>query len=311
MNWTLKNTRTKRTKRTLNGIRSDSLKKLKQQEKLIPKKQQNLYNCDVKAFNMHSRTILVLSLFICWTKALPVRVPVYTYPKDSPSYIPSDLQEHTIHRRQSRRPNSDFNRLVGNKLPPIQADESQDNDDDYDQSDNEVPTGPQATQSSNSPQNQNKPVNTFDSNYISGEERHKKRKTGFQLCIPFQAYPNNHRRFRRAAASQYIKKVDPATGRTFLVLGDLNLPGSYGSQAQRPYYDNTQPQNDKPGYGLGQVQYQPVGGYPCVPVNFGGGNQLGNRPFGSYFGSYGGYNRPGLGFFGNNGLLNFGGLGEF
>lgn len=247
----------------------------------------------------------MLSLFICWTNAfpLPVRVPVYTYPKDSPSYIPSDLQEHTIHRRQSRRPNSDFNRLIGNKLPPIQADESQANDDDYDQSDNEVPTAPQAVSSQIN--NQNKPVNTFDSNYIS-EERHKKRKTGFQLCVPFQAYPNNNRRYKRGA-DQYIKKVDPATGRTFLVLGNLNLPGSYGGQ--RPYYDNTQPQNDKPGYGLGQVQYQHAGGYPCIPINF-GGNQIGNRPFGSYFGSYGGY-RPGLGFFGNNGLLNFGGLGEF
>lgn len=250
---------------------------------------------------MNNAIFLVLINLVALTELLPVTVPTYY---------------NSYTRRQidvSQQPNSLFNRLTNNlasdsvnnqnqnqhQNDDVQVDEYQDYEDL--QTDKPVPTnenyltGPGGGGGGSNP---NYSINNLYNYWFSQNKRQKrkKRKKGPQPCVPLSYTNNNHNRFKRDTYTN-------GDGKTFsLVLGDYNTYGGYGGgnygSGYAPSFDNTNPQYDKPDYSLQQVQYQPFGGYPCIPISF----HRPHRPFRPYGGGGSGW-----GFFGNGGLLDFGG----
>lgn len=268
----------------------------------------------------------------------PISVPVDNNYQLQPSYnAHQNFFEDDV---SARRPNSYFNRLPPNYSNQVQTDDvsgiSSDNEDDYDDQQLDKPViSSSSQQSSNSPsnnfnnlysnQNYNNPSNL--NNFLLSENHvtFKKKRRVRRPCIPIQSLgsPLFSNRLKRDV------NYNAESGKT------LNLLGGFGNY-QSPYYqssyqsssqfDNVKPQYDTPG----QVQYQPYGGYPCVPVS------LGHKPGGGLFGGsglFGGLQSPGLfggggvgslqspglfggggsggplGFFGQGGLLDFGSPG--
>lgn len=270
---------------------------------------------------MENQKIFTLLVSLCINLVLPapISVPVDNNYQLQPSYnAHQNFYEEDV---SARRPNSYFNRL-----PPysnqVQTDDvsgiSSDNEDDYDDQQLDKPViGSSSQQSSNSPsnnynnlysnQNYNNPSNLLTENHVI----YKKKRRVRRPCIPIQSLgsPLFTNRLKREV------NYNAESGKT------LNLLGGFGNY-QSPYYqssyqsssqyDNVKPQYDTPG----QVQYQPYGGFPCVPVS------LGQTPSGGLFGGsglFGGLQSPGLfggggsggplGFFGQGGLLDFGSPG--
>ncbi|CAO1405213.1 unnamed protein product [Diamesa tonsa] len=287
---------------------------------------------------------MVLVATVHCINSYPISVPVDTnyynqyYNKltsNQPSYSSQSSNNQAIYSdnvSSNRRPNSYFNRLPQNS---VQTDDvagtgsASNNDYDYDdqQTDNLPPEINSSAQQSTYP-----PANNYNSNennlnnnqqlsqqqqqqqyminYLNTQNRHpfRKRKR-YQPCIPIQSLGSSlySNRLKRAV------KFDPVTGKTFhVILGDLNYPqGSSQHDNVRPQFDNVKPQYDSPEYNRPQydntVNYQPNGGFPCIPVAFGQQSQGlfgGNGPLGLFGGGGGG--GP-LGFFGQGGLLDFNG----
>lgn len=298
-----------------------------------------------KKMNKFKIVLMVLMATVHSINSYPISVPVDTnyynqyYNKltsNQPSYSSQSSNNQAIYSdnvSSNRRPNSYFNRLPQNS---IQTDEvagtgsASNNDYDYDdqQTDNLPPEINSSSQQSTSP-----PANNYNSNennlnnnqqlsqqhqqqqyminYLNTQNRHKfRKKQRYQPCIPIQSLGSSlySNRLKRAV------KFDPVTGKTFhVVLGDLHYPqGSSSSQ-----YDNVKPQYDSPEYdrpsydNRPSVNYQPNGGFPCVPVAFGQQSQGlfgGHGPLGLFGGGGGGGGGGGpLGFFGQGGLLDFNG----
>lgn len=218
---------------------------------------------------MKNSVILVILLFLTTTNPLPVTVPVGYNNNYNSLYSQNSYDQSGI----ERKPNSFFNRLTNN-LPQDeinnQNQNNQNNDyEDYDDQQTDKPVLNQHLQSS--PQdNGGSSYNNFNNlyNYWIGNQRVKhryKRRKGSQPCIPIALSNNN--RYKRDV-SPY-----PQDGKTLsLVLGDYNVNGGGGYYSGSPFpfgsgspsfpsYDNTNPQNDRPGgYGSQSLVYQPYGG---------------------------------------------------
>jgi hypothetical protein len=237
---------------------------------------------------MHSKVLLVLINLVALTELVPVTVPTYY---------------NSYTRRQSdvsSQPNAAFNRLTNNlasdsvnNANSVQNDQSDDYEDYEDlQTDKPVPNYGNymgGTGSDGGAPNYN--INNLYNYWYSQnrKKRVKRKKKRPQPCVPL-SYTSGGHRYKR---DTYNPQGD---GKTFsLVLGDYNTYGYGGGGGGGQYassFDNTNPQYDKPEYGLQQVQYQPYGGYPCIPISF----HRPHRPF-----------RPssGFGFFGDGGLFDF------
>lgn len=229
----------------------------------------------------------------------PVSVPIdYSYSYNSASTSSQQPSYYGVNI-SSRNPNAFYNRLPQNS---VQVDESVggSSNNDYDYGDQQT-----VKPLSNLQSNQQQSSNYYSdlNNYLLTENRHKykKRRRIRRPCIPIQSPGSPLFSNRLGRQAQY----DPETGKTFhLVLGDLNYvaPNLSPGYSDHPQHDNVNPNNNnRPQYDpsqnlLGPVQYQPVGGYPCIPVSFG------HKPFGDGNHASGG---P-FGFFGNGGLFDFG-----
>lgn len=223
------------------------------------------------------------------TKAAPISVPVDNNYSINPAYFSQQEYEAGI---AARRPNSYFNRLPPNSHH-VQTDDIQtgasDNDYDYDSHQTDKPV-------INSSNQQYSNYNLLNSNFLLTEKRRKKKTLIRRPCVPIQSFgsPLFSNRLKRQVNN------DAENGKSIgLLYGALNnylnynlgLPGQYA-----PQYDNVKPQYDTSN--AGPIQYQPYGGYPCIPIS------LGQRPglFGG--GLLSGGSGP-LGFFGQGGLLDF------
>lgn len=234
-----------------------------------------------------NRKIVVLTAILCIkvTTPAPISVPVDNNYSVNPSYFSQQEYEAGI---LARRPNSYFNRL-----PPyanqVQSDDIQagasDNDYDYDSHQTDKPV-------INSSNQQYSNYNLLNSNYLLTEQRRKKKKRIRRPCVPIQSFgsPLFSNRLKRQTNN------NPENTKSFgLLYGALNnyldyglaLPGQYA-----PQFDNVNPQYDTTNAGL--IQYQPYGGYPCVPISHG------HRP--GLFSSGG---LLGGGLFGQGGLLDY------
>lgn len=242
---------------------------------------------------MENLKTFTLTLILCVKIVIPVPISVpvdNSYPVN-PSY--NSQQSLYDDNTSARRPNSYFNRL-----PPFgyqaQGDDvasgGSNNDDDYDdqQTDKPVPI------SSSNQQNINY-NDLFNTNFLLNENRVKKKRRIRRPCIPIQSFGS------QLFSNRLKREVNyDADGKTLnYLLGGLNNnfypPPYYQPQSQYPsqYADNVKPQYDTPG--LGQVQYQPSSGYPCVPVSFG------QKPGGGLFGGSGLFGGGGSGFLGVKG----------
>lgn len=239
----------------------------------------------------------------------PISVPVdNNYPSKYPSSNPSyNSQSNYFNGISARRPNSDYNRLP----PYAHADDvsvaaSNNNEDDYDD------------------QQTDKPVinssNYFNQNILLTPTRAKKRR---RPCIPIQSFgsPLFSNRLKRQTNN------NANGGKTLGLLPALlfsdQIPGT-----QIQYGDNVKPQYDTPGTNL--IQYQPFGGYPCLPVSTGYNPGAGGGLLGGLLGNGGGLlgqgglldqastgllgqggllNQASSGLLGQGGLLDFGGTG--
>lgn len=308
---------------------------------------------------MENLRTFLLAVILCVELVLsaPISVPVdNNYQLQvQPSY---NSHQNFYDDTSARRPNAYFNRL-----PPysnqVQTDDvsgiNTNAEDDYDDQQLDKPViGSSSQQSSNSPsnnynnlysnQNYNNPSNS--NNFLLSDVSYKKKRVR-RPCIPIQSLgsPLFSNRVKREV------NYNAESGKTLNLLGGFGnylspyYQSNYQSNYQTPtQFDNVKPQYDTPG----QVQYQPYGGYPCVPVSLGtkpgsglfGGSSLfdgslfdGSLLDGSLFGGsglFGGLQSPGLlgslqspgilgsgggssggplGIFGQGGLLDFGSPG--
>lgn len=253
----------------------------------------------------NQETIALIAILCIKTVApAPISVPVdYNYPNHYPSNPSYNSHQPNFFNDDisARRPNSYFNRLP----PYAQADDvsvaGSNNNDDYDDPQTDKPVI----------NNQYNNFNDYlNQNILLTHNRVKKRR---RPCIPIQSLGS-------PLFSNSLKRqdnYDPNGGKTLgllpgLLLGDLNgLYQSPGTQGQ--YEDNVKPQYDKPGTNL--IQYQPYGGYPCVPVSsgyqpaVGGGGLLDGLLGGGLLGQGGGLlGQGGLLDQASTGLLGQGGL---
>lgn len=256
--------------------------------------------------NQETFALLVI-LCIKLVVPAPISVPVdnnygSNYPPN-PSYNsqPNFFNDNI----SARRPNSYFNRLP----PYAQADDvsvaGSNNEDDYDDQQTDKPV----INSNNQYNNFNDYLNQ---NFLLTQNRVKKKRP--RPCIPLQ-------NFGSPLYSNNLKRQDNYNsndGKTLgilpsLLLSDLNdVYQSPGTQSQ--YVDNVKPQYDTPGSNL--IQYQPFGGYPCVPVSSGYKPGTGGGLLGGILGSGGGLlgqggllDQASTGLLGQGGLLDFGGSG--
>jgi hypothetical protein len=238
--------------------------------------------------------VLILLVILQTVMPMPISVPV-----DNNFYPDA----------QDRRPNSHYNRLP-NRIP-VQTDDASNNGvtDEYDDDDDD----------DDSYQQTDRPVTNgqFSNGYYSqilteNKIKRRRRKKIKRPCIPIQSLgsPLFNNRLKRDVE-------DKESGKTLGLLGLLggygapyygypqptyggNFPGAnfagYPNGGNRPFFDNVKPESDT---GLssssnfanyGPAQYNPIGGYPCIPVS------QGHIPHGG----------P-LGFFGNGGLFDYGG----
>jgi hypothetical protein len=256
-----------------------------------------------------NQTILLLLVTLCMklVTSKPISVPT----DDNYSYGNNYYDD-----ANARRPNSFFNRLPPNSNQ-VQVDDVADNsnnDYDYDDQQTDKPVISSSNQQLSSNYN-----NLFNNNFLLTENRvkYKKKRRIRRPCIPIQSLgsPLFSNRVRRQTNSG-------ESGKTLGLLFGGGYPNYYAPPGgyYGGYQDNVKPQYDSQGSGqvqYGQPQYQPYGGYPCIPVSYGnrpglgggghfggGGGLLGNRPFGGGGGLFGG---PGL--LGQGGLLDFGSPG--
>ncbi|CRL02258.1 CLUMA_CG015070, isoform A [Clunio marinus] len=254
------------------------------------------------------KSVSLVTLMLCTSSVIlaPITVPVDNHV--TPSYSSAQTAYDDINV-SARRPNSFFNRLppYANK---IEVDDIvANNDNDYDDQQTDKPV------ISNSNQQHYTNYNDFLNNYLLNENRVKKKKKRVRRpCVPIQSAgsPLYTNRLKRDINS------NAEGGKTFDFFGlGYYAPGYYGpgyTSYQGELSDNVKPQYDKPSssqnYGQ-NVQYQPYGGYPCIPISY--GHRPGHRPGlggGSLLdedGIFGG----GGGLLGNNGLFGSGGLGLF
>ncbi|KAG5680637.1 hypothetical protein PVAND_010131 [Polypedilum vanderplanki] len=237
--------------------------------------------------------VLLISLLILikTVNLMPITVPVdNNYP---------DVED--------RRPNSHYNRLPNRN--PIQSDNSvatddydDDDDDDYSQTDKPV---------SNSQYSSN--YNYYGQILTENKVKRKRRKKIKRPCIPIQSFGSQlfSNRLKREVEDKESGKTlnllnnlfngygSPYYGFPPQNFGPAAFPGgsnyaSFPSIGNRPFYDNVKPGSDTGSIGnYGPVQFNPIGGYPCVPVSYG------HVPHGG----------P-LGFFGNGGLFDGGLFGS-
>lgn len=216
--------------------------------------------------------------------------------------------------------NAFYNRLPSDRLQmgyPVQTDPiSNDNSvtDEYEDYDETTKRPAANAQYSIHNYNSNSYSPLLTENYIKKKRRRKRIR---RPCIPIQSINSN-----LYSNNRYKREERKESGKTFGLLGGLlgnrypfAYPGVYGTPfygnyyggvgyPNRPYYDNVRPQDDddiddkpqnsnrpqynRPQYGNAPL-YNPVGGYPCIPVSYG------HVPFGG----------P-LGFFGQGGLFDSG-----
>lgn len=296
---------------------------------------------------------LLVALSVRKVFPAPISVPVDnnysynspSYASNNPSYASNSASNSpayaSIHNTYDdnltpRVPNSHFNRLPPNSFASDAADIGADNADyDYDeqQSDKPVPV------TSSQQQLGQYGINT---NYVLTQNRVKKKKAVKRPCIPIQSFGSSLFSNRLKRDIRYQPESVKTLGYLFGGLNDYNYAPYYQSGASqdfdnvKPQYDQAQynrPQYVQPQYDTqntgSQIQYQPYGGYPCVPVSvgnkpgggsglFGGGSGLfgGGGPGGgssSIFGSSPSISSDssGLlsGLFGQGGLLDFGSPG--
>ncbi|KAL7038614.1 hypothetical protein ACKWTF_009629 [Chironomus riparius] len=221
--------------------------------------------------------------------------------------------------------NAFYNRLPGDRLQmgyPIQTDPiTNDNSvtDEYEDYDETTKRPAANAQYSIHNYNSNSYSPLLTENYIKHKRRRRKKIR--RPCIPIQSINSNlysNNRFKREERKE--------SGKTFGLIGGLlgnRYPFGYpqgvygtpfygnyydggGGYPNRPHYDNVRPpqydddnddkpqnSNNRPQYNRPQYDnaplYNPVGGYPCIPVSYG------HVPFGG----------P-LGFFGQGGLFDSG-----
>lgn len=272
---------------------------------------------------MRSSKIFALLVILCVRKVIsvPISVPIdNNYVYNDPTY--GSNQNYYEDNTSARKPNSYFNRLPPNSFA-VQADDTSDtasnnnNDYDYDDQQTDKPVPSNQQQSPNY-------SNALNNNYLLTQNRvkFKKKRRVRRPCIPIQSFGSSLFSNRLKRELHY----DPESGKTlgFLLggLNDYNYAPYYQSGASQGIYsDNLRPQYDRPQYNrpqydslsTGQIQYQPYGGYPCVPISYGhkpGGGLFGGGQSGGPFGNRpsagnGGGGGP-LGFFGQGGLLDFG-----
>lgn len=247
---------------------------------------------------MISLKIFMSFVILCARSVItaPISVPVDNNYSYNPSYNQNSNQNY-YDDISARRPNSYFNRLPPN-ANQVQVDDVADvdpnNEYDYDDQQTDAPV----INTSNQQQSSNYNNNLYN-NYLLTENRvkfKKKRRRIRRPCVPIQSFgsPLFSNRLKREV------NYDAESGKTFnLFAGGYNPGFNYPP----PYYQSQQIDNVKPQYdsqGSGQIQYQPYGGYPCIPISYG------HRPGGGLFGGNGGGGGGGpLGFFGQGGLLDF------
>lgn len=227
---------------------------------------------------------------------MPISVPIDNYP---------DID--------ARLPNAHYNRLPGNRFPikndPIYSTNNDnsvtDEYEDYEEETSKRPlTSAQYTSSSYYNSNNNySPVLT--ENFIKKKRRRKKVR---RPCIPIQSFnsPLFTRYKREVEGKDSPKTLGLLFGgyHPFAYPPPIGTPfyGNYyggGSYPNKPFYDNVKPENDddrpqydynRPQYGSNRPQYDsnqnaplynPIGGYPCIPVSYG------HVPHGGPFGFFG------------------------
>ena len=244
------------------------------------------------------------------------------YPSNNKAY---SSQAEYYNDLYSRKHNAYYNRL-----PPaanqVNADDvspaTTNDDDDYDdqQTDKPVPINSGNQQQLSNYDNYN---NLLNSNFLLNENRVKKKRRIRRPCIPIQSFNSQlfTNRLKREAGNEREdgKTLNYLLGGYGGGYGPFGYPqgGGYRPSYQGGYGDNVKPSydsgSDTGASQFGQVQYQPYGGYPCIPVSYGrppGSGLFGNRPglFGGG-GLLGGGGPLGGGFIGQGGLLDFAGPG--
>lgn len=253
------------------------------------------------------KTLLILKFVICDRVVFskPVTVPT-NY--DNEIFNRYSYQNYIDEDTTRNKPNAFFNRLPQNgyqaHVDSIQNDATDDDDIDYDEHLTDKPA-PSAQYQQQQQQNLQKPQFDVNSNYLYNENRIKKKKKKRRIkrpCIPIQSYNSplfSNNRLKREHKNDDEDR-EREGGKTLGLLGLLG--GGYGGYGNnfyqppyggyyRPSYDafNQRPQYDAP-------LYNPTGGYPCIPTNFGQ-----NQGFGGGGGYFGGGNFGNLGNFGNYG----------
>jgi hypothetical protein len=253
-------------------------------------------------------TLLILLCVICdhiiFTK--PVTVPT-NYNEDIDRFNRYSIKNYPEDDITRNKPNSFFNRLpMGYQahVDSAQNDGVDDDDVDYDEHLTDKPSTANAQYLQQQQQYDTNSNNLYNENRIKKKKKKKRRIK--RPCIPIQSFgsPLFSNRLKREHKNDLDDdREDRESGKTLGLLGLLG--GSYGGGGYpgfyqppyggyyRPSYDNY---NQRPQYDL--PLYNPSGGYPCIPTNFGPQHQQGGYYGGNFGGNFG--NFGGLFDFGNN-----------